>query len=244
MYSRDLAFVHDTAFGDFSRRVAPEIVKMLRRAGIRRGRVVEVGCGSGVLAGQLGAAGFSVYGFDVSPAMIARARARAPKATFRVGQLTTAAIPSCVAVVSVGEVVTYVPGGLPALRRFFTRVYDALEPGGIFLFDFMHSARGRTYPTRTMSGKGWTMAVRADYNARTRILTRQMAIIRRIKSRANHSRETHTVRIYDRRSIVSTLKQIGFGVKVSGSIGRCRLLTGDTAVFAQRPALIMARYGD
>lgn len=238
MYSRDLAFVHDAAFGEFSRRVAPEILRILRDAGFTEGRVVEVGCGSGVLAQRLGSAGFGVYGFDVSASMIARARSRAPKATLRVAELTTAAIPPCVDVVSVGEVVTYAPGGLPALRRFFRRTYDALAPGGIFVFDFMHSARGRTYSTRTLAGRGWTMAVRADYNPRSRLLTRRMATVRQVQSRIYHSRETHTVRIYDRHEIVTALRQIGFRVKTSRSFGRYRLLVGDTAVVARRAAHI------
>jgi SAM-dependent methyltransferase len=234
LYSRHLSFIHDTAFGDFSRRVAPEVVRILHRAGIRDGTVIEVGCGSGELARRLTAAGFTVYGFDVSPAMIARARRRAPDATFRVADLTTAAIPRCEAVVSIGEVVTYARGGLPVLRRFFRRVHDALPPGGLLLFDFMHSARGRTYPPRTLRGRGWSMTVRADYSARTRTLTRHIDTVRRIGTRTHRGRETHAVRIYDRQSMVSALRRIGFHVSASRSIGPHPLLPGDTAVAARR----------
>src|SRR5213075_2913124 len=74
LYSTDLAFVHDAAFGEFNRRVAPEIVKILRGAGIRAGRVVDAGCGSGILAQRLIAAGYDVAASDVSPAMIRLAR--------------------------------------------------------------------------------------------------------------------------------------------------------------------------
>ena len=156
--------MHDSAFGDFSRHVAPEILTILRSAGVRSGRIVEIGCGSGLLAKHLSAAGYEVLGFDVSPAMITLARQRAPRARFRVGDLRSLPLPSCDAVICVGEVVTYVSGGLPVLRRFFRRAYDALPPGGLLVFDFMHSARQRTYPARTIGAKDWSMVVRADYN--------------------------------------------------------------------------------
>jgi SAM-dependent methyltransferase len=231
VYSRDLAFVHDAAFSDLSRRAAPEIVRILRDSGLTSGRVVEVGCGSGVLARRLCAAGYDVVGFDVSPAMIKLARAQAPAARFRVANAAKTAVPACDAVVGIGEVVTYLPGGLAALRRFFGRVYDALAPGGVFIFDFMHTARGRTYPLRTVGTKQWSMAVRATYNRQTRVLTREIALTRRDQ----RSRETHRVRIYRRRDVVSALARIGFTVSTSRAIGRHRLLPGDTAVVAQRP---------
>src|SRR5205807_5497057 len=50
VYSTDLAYVHDAGFSDFARRAVPELVKILSRHGIRRGLIVDVGCGSGALA--------------------------------------------------------------------------------------------------------------------------------------------------------------------------------------------------
>jgi SAM-dependent methyltransferase len=229
--------VHDSAFGDFSRRIAPEILTIVRSAGVRSGRIVEIGCGSGLLAKHLSVAGYEVFGFDVSPAMITLARRRAPRARFRVGDLRSLPLPSCDAVICVGEVVTYVSGGLPVLRRFFRRAYDALPPGGLFVFDFMHSARRRTYPARTIGAKDWSMAVRADYNRRTRILTRRIELVRRFGSRVARSRETHKVRIYPVREIVATLNRIGFRVSTSRAIGDYQLLPGDTAVVARRPSI-------
>ncbi len=50
--------------------------------------VVEVGCGPGQVAARLALAGADVTGVDLSPAMVAEARARVPDATFEVGDLT------------------------------------------------------------------------------------------------------------------------------------------------------------
>jgi len=49
-----------------------------------RGRVLDVCCGSGYLAGLLTARGFRVSGFDASPAMIELAQANVPEANFEV----------------------------------------------------------------------------------------------------------------------------------------------------------------
>lgn len=234
LYSRDLAFIHDSAFTASSDRAAQPILTLLHDAGIERGRIVEIGCGSGRLASRLSKHGHRVAGFDVSAAMIALARVNAPRATFRVASLSALKIPACDALIALGEVVTYVPGGLPVLRAFFSRVHAALAPGGLFIFDFMRSARGRTYSGLVHSGDGWTLAVRADYNRRTHVLTRRMAIVRRAGRRNTYSREVHRVRVYDAASIVRTLRRIGFRVSIGRSIGSYRLMKGDSAVVARR----------
>jgi len=81
-YQEDLAYIHDTGFGDFARRAAPGLLAMLRRHGIRRGRVVDLGCGSGIWAAELVAAGFEAVGVDLSAEMLEIARRRAPGAEF------------------------------------------------------------------------------------------------------------------------------------------------------------------
>jgi SAM-dependent methyltransferase len=237
MYNADLAHIHDCGFVDFSIGVAPHIARVLARAGIDAGLVVEIGCGSGRLARYLTELGYDVEGFDVSRTMIRIARAHAPRARLRTASLTDARIPSCDAVIAVGEVVTYVRGGLPTLSRFFRRAHDALRPGGMFVLDFIESARGRTYPTKTKAGAGWAIAVRADYAAASRILTRRMTMSRRVGRRTRRSRETHRIRIYSRREIRSALTRAGFGaITMKPAFGGYRLMRSDVAVVAiKRP---------
>jgi SAM-dependent methyltransferase len=237
-YSTDLAHIHDAGFREFAVRVAPELHRILRAHGIGMGRIVEVGCGGGLVARYLSDRGYDVRGIDVSPAMIAIARATAPGARFRVASLMDARLPACDAIVGIGEVLTYVPGGLPALRRFFLRAHAALRDGGILIFDFLHTARGRTYPAKTMSGTGWSIAVRAHVDPSGRTLTRRMAIVRSTEGRTRRSHETHRVRIYGRQPLAAVLSRCGFEVQMAAHFGRLRLIAGDTAVVARKTGRI------
>jgi Methyltransferase domain len=65
-----LARIHHEAFGDLARGAAPAIVGHLRRAGLPRGLVVDLGCGSGILARHLVKSGYDVLGVDPSPEML------------------------------------------------------------------------------------------------------------------------------------------------------------------------------
>jgi SAM-dependent methyltransferase len=234
LYSTDLAYVHDAGFDDVAAHAAPEIARTLRAAGIRDGHVVEVGCGSGTVARHLLSRGYQVTGLDISPAMIRLGRAKAPDARFRVASLTTARIPPCDAVVALGEVITYVPGGIAAIQRFFHRVFTALAPGGLLLFDFIASAAHRTYSAKCREGRDWAIASTATYDRSRRILTRRMVIIRQIGVRHRRRDETHEVRIYSRREIRGALERAGFSVGMSRRYGRYRLLPGDVAVVANK----------
>jgi SAM-dependent methyltransferase len=234
VYSADLAYVHDVGFGDVARRAAPEIVRLLRARGIRRGHIVEVGCGSGIAAARFVARGYTVTGIDVSPAMIRLARARAPAAQFRVGSIEHLHPPPCDAVVAIGEIVSYVPGGLPALQRFFRRVHDALRPGGVFVFDFIESAAGRTFATKSSGGADWALAARATFDKTRKLLTRRIVVVRTIGRRVRHASETHQVRVYGRAELRRALENAGFSVAISRAYGGYRLMPGDAAVIATR----------
>src|SRR5262245_24727444 len=158
-YRDDLAFIHDAGFDHFARHAAAVLVERLQAEGMTGGRVIDLGCGSGILSRAIADAGFDVLGIDLSPAMVALARERVPAGEFRVGSYLTEELPPCVAVAAVGEVFNYLfdRGNKPAaLARLFRRVHTALAPGGWLIFDMAGPGRvpgGRAQGHR--EGDGW-----------------------------------------------------------------------------------------
>jgi 2-polyprenyl-3-methyl-5-hydroxy-6-metoxy-1,4-benzoquinol methylase len=87
-YREDLAYIHDVGHGAIARDAAERLIAELAVARHPSGTVVDLGCGSGILAGALVEAGYQVVGIDMSDAMVALARARAPNAEFHVSVAT------------------------------------------------------------------------------------------------------------------------------------------------------------
>jgi SAM-dependent methyltransferase len=84
-YGRDLAWVHHTGYSQHVENTAQGIVHLLRESGLPKGaQVLDVGCGSGLLARRLLDSGFMAKGIDASPAMIDLARSYVPGVEFRV----------------------------------------------------------------------------------------------------------------------------------------------------------------
>src|SRR4029077_2917903 len=107
-YRRDLALVHHLGFGFHADLCAPGILRLLEPVRARRGLVVELGCGSGLLTRYLVDAGHRVIATDASPAMLALALETVPDAE-AVTQLVLPddPIPACDAIVSVGHPLSY-----------------------------------------------------------------------------------------------------------------------------------------
>jgi SAM-dependent methyltransferase len=208
-YGTDLAFVHDAGFGGFARERAPRLIARLRRVGARR--VVELGCGSGAATCALARAGFSVLGIDASKSMIALARRRAPKASLRVARIPSAKIPPCDAVVAVGEVLNYMskPSDFDAL---FERVFAALAPGGIFLFDAKLPSGPSRGIVRGRFARDWAVLAESDEDARGR-LTRRIASFRRVGGRWRRTDEVHRLVLLSAREVLRRLRKAGFSAR-------------------------------
>jgi SAM-dependent methyltransferase len=232
MYGRDLAFIHEAGFGDFARSAAPGLIARLRRSGIRRGLVVELGCGSGAATRGLAAAGYDVLGLDASIEMIRLARRNAPRARISLARLPDAVLPPCDAVVAVGEVLNYMPrrGDFDAL---FRRVFGALRPSGAFIFDAKQPGSTPSGATRGRAGKDWAvLATSTEMMGGT--LTREIVSFRRDGSTYRRSDETHRLTLLTARDLTSRLRAAGFSVRTARAYGKFRLPAGHVLIEARR----------
>ena len=161
-YKQDLAYMHNAGFGTFAERSAPGVLHILREAGIHSGLVVDLGCGGGLWARRLTDAGYRVLGIDLSPDMIALARKRAPKGSFRAGSFLDADFPRCVAITALGECFNYTfdrRNNCSSLSRLFRRAFRALRPGGLLVFDVAEPGRARSSSRAFWEGQDWACLV-------------------------------------------------------------------------------------
>lgn len=105
------------------------------------GPVADVGCGPGHLTGHLHSLGVDVHGVDVSPEMVALARAAFPHLSFAVGSMTALDVADG----SLGGILAHFstihtpPAELAAVLAEFHR---ALAPGGHLNLGFFGSETG------------------------------------------------------------------------------------------------------
>jgi SAM-dependent methyltransferase len=238
-YQDDLAFIHDAGFGEFARKAAPGLLDLFARCGIRDGLIVDLGCGSGLWAEQLIKHGYTVLGIDISEAMIRLARGRAPEAQFRVASLFQADIPPCRAVTSLGECISYLfdtTNNNSKLKQLFRRVYKALAPGGVFVFDVMEPGElGRATTARSFAeGDGWMTLVEKHEDRDRRTLTRRITTFRKDGDLYRRNDETHRVRLYDAASIAAELRRTGFRVRITRRYGSYALHKARVAFIARK----------
>ncbi|HUP65607.1 MAG TPA: class I SAM-dependent methyltransferase [Thermoanaerobaculia bacterium] len=236
LYAEDLAWVHHEGFGQFALKAAPWIIRNLRGAGFESGRIVDLGCGSGLLARELTAAGYEVFGIDGSAAMVELARTVAPEAAFEVGTAAGSTLPPCQAIVALGEVLAYAPageGGRESLGRFLARARQALPPGGLLLFDLLIRGREKLAHRDWTEGPDWAVLIDVD-ESDEEFLVRTITTYRRIGESFRRSRETHLVRIFERKEVVRALRLAGFDFRTGRGYGKALLPRRRLAFHARR----------
>ncbi len=225
-YQEDLAYIHDVGFGDFSNESAPGLLEILRQKGIEKGLVVDLGCGSGIWAKALLQANYEVLGIDISDAMLDLAREKAPKATFQNASLLRVELPKCDAITSIGECLNYQfdEHDLGDIKELFTRIYDILRPGGIFIFDIAEPGYvSASNPQNTYSeGQGWAILLEKEEDKKRNKLTRKMTIFRQVGNLYRRSEEVHCVQLYKGSEIAKELRQLGFRVRIIRGYGELR----------------------
>jgi SAM-dependent methyltransferase len=240
MYGEDLAFIHDAGFADFALGAAPGVLAELRRHGLRDALVVDLGCGSGLWAGELVSNGYRVIGVDISDSMISIARRRVPAAEFRVESLFDFELPKCGAITALGECFNYLfdrEATRQGLVRLFRRAYDALADDGLLIFDLAGPGQVPAGEKVRMftEGDGWVVLAEKEEDAKRCILTRRIVTFRKGKASYRRSDEIHRQRLFEPGEIAGHLRSIGFRVRVARGFGQYKLLPGRAAFIARKP---------
>ncbi|MBI3839360.1 MAG: class I SAM-dependent methyltransferase [Planctomycetia bacterium] len=239
-YQNDLAYIHDAGFGQFAKNAAAEVLKCLRQNRVGDGLVVDLGCGSGILAEAISAAGYGALGFDLSAAMVALAQQRVPNGKFRQESFLTAALPPCVAVTAIGEVFNYLFDARNTnarLTKLFHRIYDALPHRGLLAFDVATPGRGgKTGRQRNYSqGTDWACLFTAEEDRSRKILTRDITSFRKVGEFYRRDHEVHRLRLLNRTELAAQLRDIGFRVRTLSGYGRVKFPPGYVGFVARKP---------
>ncbi len=157
-----------------------------------------------------------MYGFDISPDMVELARARVPDAIIECSSLHDVVLPRAVAVTAIGEALNYATdprAGLESLERLAARVRDALEPGGVFLFDVATPGRNGPSPVRQVfhDRDDWSLYMRAEESEDHLTLDRVITVFRKTSDgQYRRSDEHHVLRLYEPDAVRRVLDGAGF----------------------------------
>lgn len=238
-YTPDLAYIHDVGFRDYALKSAPGILAILKHRHLFTGLIVDLGCGSGLSAQVLHQAGYQVLGIDISEAMIAIAKTRAPTVEFRIESFFTADIPSCAAVISIGECLSYLfdQDAHQSLDSLLQRIYDALSPGGVLIFDVVTPGQvsADAIAKSFTEGPDWIVLVEKHEDRTQQILTRRIITLRRIGDLYRRTEEVHRQRLFNPTVLTEILSQIGFRVETMDRYGAFSLPPARVAFVAYKP---------
>ena len=225
--------MHHTGYSQHVERCSAGIVRLLHDAVRSGGRVLDVGCGSGLLARRLFAEGYAVTGVDASPAMIELAREHAPGASFEVVRLPTRAppgahrgLPESDAVVSTGYVLNYLDRGEIALA--LTELAQALRPGGLIAIDLMTETFAQQSESRATYAKvadDWVILTRFSRPQPDR-LDRDITVFRRAGEVWRRSDEHHRNVTFDAQEALQILRDNGVDAQQRPAFGEETLPEG------------------
>ena len=239
-YEQDLAYIHDAGYGEHALKSAASILGILTKNHISDGLIVDLGCGSGLSTLEFIKAGYRVLGIDISEAMIALAKNRAPGAEFQVASLFKTDIPSCNAVTAIGECLNYLfdpDNNDEVLFQLFERIYQALEPGGVFVFDIAEPGQiERNDQQQFTEGHDWLVLVEKEEDFSQSMLKRRIVTFRKVGEHYRRSDEVHHVRLYRSTDLAHKLRKVGFKVETMRRYDQYQLLKAHAAFVARKPA--------
>jgi SAM-dependent methyltransferase len=189
----------------------------IARARPRGSWVLDLACGTGVLAERLGRARIPVVGVDSSREMLAiarrRCRAVADRVRFQRANLASFSVREpCAVATACGDVMNHILARAP-LVGILRRVRENLLPGGVLVFEahnrfcYEHYWNGRDY---VMEGEAGDLAMCCEWDARRRLATARMIGYARTGRKWERVETTLVERYHSDAELRAALRAAGF----------------------------------
>lgn len=209
IYER-LSQVYDYDWGQFSKRYVTLINHLLDERGIARADILDLACGTGTLAVELAKLGHRIFGIDVSPPMIEKARSKSiglPNVCFQVQDMKDFVLDDrfdlCACTF---DSINYLLTGKD-VRKTFHRVGATLKQLGLFVFDSnmdrLYTNRHKGTHKRELGGESFVQRCTYDRLRREAITTFQFS---------DGSVEIHRQRPYELTELAPLLVDAGMRV--------------------------------
>lgn len=133
-----LSQVYDIGWSGFAEQYVDLVNQLLGEYAITQARILDLACGTGILAISLANQGHIVRGIDISPAMVALAKSKSaeiPNVSFEVQDMTRFVAPGKSDLITCTfDSLNYVLNS-DGVRAMFDRVACSLTKSGLFIFD-------------------------------------------------------------------------------------------------------------
>jgi SAM-dependent methyltransferase len=205
--------------------IAPFAITLARRRLPAAKTWLDLACGSGQLLAMVGGAGFEAFGVDQSSAQIKLAKANAPGAQVRRGDITSVRLNRKFDVVSCFGGSTNYLTTARTLRRLMTTARRHLNPQGLWLFD-VNTPAGMAANAGSVTvypGEARTMIVSMEFDAARQAGRWQVCgFIREKGGKYRRFEEAHSLRAYARAEVDAMLEAAGFAFSVydADTLGR------------------------
>jgi SAM-dependent methyltransferase len=206
-----LSRFYDLDWGHFALSYTRLVDSLVSELGLRHAAILDLACGTGILAAELARRGHSITGVDRCAEMIAVARRRTRRSRnrprFEVRDMVQIDFERSFDLVTCTfDAINYIEES-GDLARVLAGVHRSLKPRGCFLFDsttiHLFEDRPRGTFRRDLGGETFYQSCRYDRESRLATTTFRFA---------DGSREVHTQRAYGVEELVPALERTGFTV--------------------------------
>ena len=201
------------------RRWANYIESVFSRFNVTPGEILELACGTGIMACILDDRGYRVTGMDRSESMIAVAEQKAREARrsvrFHVGDMVhTPVTGSYDAVLCLYDSINYVLEA-SEIRAMLESLSSVLNPDGVFVFDACTEINSRRYFHNQVDQEStgdFSYIRRCEYIPETRMQVNEFQFTFQRNGKRYSARERHEQRIYTVTGIAQICREAGYSV--------------------------------